>query len=137
VAWDLEQDEWRIFRADRITPRTHTGPRFLPREVPGGDVAAYVSARFKGSERDDRWPCTGKVLLDLPARAVRPFAGDGIVEDVGPGRCSLEAGSWSWVALAASLSRFDTDIEVVGPAELTEAFALLATRSAATAATAR
>ena len=137
VAWDLEQDEWRIFRADRITPRTHTGPRFVPREVPGGDVAAYVSARFKGSERDDRWPCTGKVLLDLPARAVRPFAGDGIVEDVGPGRCSLEAGSWSWVALAASLSRFDTDIEVVGPSELTEAFALLATRSAATAAAAR
>ncbi|MGW4798330.1 helix-turn-helix transcriptional regulator, partial [Nonomuraea sp. NPDC004297] len=27
VAWDLDRDDWRIFRADRITPRTPNGPR--------------------------------------------------------------------------------------------------------------
>jgi predicted DNA-binding transcriptional regulator YafY len=135
VAWDLDHDDWRIFRADRITPRTPTGPRFAPREIPGGDVTGYVSARFKGSERADRWPCTGKVILGRPASYVLPFAGDGIVEDLGSGRCSLEVGSWSWVALAAALNRFDTDIEVVGPPELTQAFATLAERNTATAAT--
>jgi predicted DNA-binding transcriptional regulator YafY len=134
VAWDLEHDEWRIFRADRITPRTPNGPRFTPREIPGGDVAEYISARFKGSERTNRWPCYGKVILDRPAGYVLPFAGDGIVEDLGPDRCSLEVGSWSWIALAASLNRFDTDIEVISPPELTEAFAQLAARNAATAA---
>ncbi|MFG6475065.1 helix-turn-helix transcriptional regulator [Microbacterium sp. P06] len=134
VAWDLERDDWRIFRADRITVRTPNGPRFAPREIPGGDVARYVSARFRGSDRADRWPCTGKVVLHRPASYVRPFAGDGIVEDLGPERCSLEVGSWSWVALAASLNRFDTDIDVVGPPDLTEAFAQLASRNAATAA---
>jgi biotin operon repressor len=36
VAWDLERADWRLFRADRITPRTPTGPRFAPRTVPGG-----------------------------------------------------------------------------------------------------
>ena len=133
VGWDLERDDWRIFRADRLRLRTPNGPRFAPREVPGGDVAQFVAARFKGSEQDDRWPCTGTVLLGLPAREVRPFAGDGIVREEGPNRCSLESGAWSWVALAASLNRFDTDIEVVGPAELREAFALLARRNAATA----
>jgi hypothetical protein len=46
----------------------------------------------------------------------------------------MEVGSWSWVALVASLNRFDTDIEVVNPPELTEAFARLAARNAATAA---
>jgi predicted DNA-binding transcriptional regulator YafY len=134
VAWDLEHDEWRIFRADRITPRTPTGPRFSPREVPGGDVTEYVSARFKGSERINHWPCTGKVILGRSASYVLPFSGDGIVEDLGNGRCSLEAGSWSWVALAAALNRFDTDIEVVSPPELKEAFAQLAARNTATAA---
>ena len=39
-------------------------------------------------------------------------------------------GSWSWPALAASLCRFDADLEVVGPPELKDAFALLAARSA-------
>jgi predicted DNA-binding transcriptional regulator YafY len=134
VAWDLEHDGWRIFRADRIAPRTPTGPRFTPREIPGGDVAAFMSARFKGSDGADRWPCRGKVILDRPAGEVLPFAGDGTVEDLGPGRCSLDVGSWSWIALAASLGRFDAAIEVVGPPELAEAFGELAERYAQAAA---
>ncbi len=133
VAWDLERDEWRLFRADRITPRTPTGPRFTPREIPGGNVAEYVSARFKGSDATNAWPCIGKVILHRPARSVLPFAGDGIVEKLGPDRCSLEVGSWSWVSLAATLNRFDTDIEVLHPPELRNAFAQLAARNSATA----
>jgi predicted DNA-binding transcriptional regulator YafY len=133
VAWDFEHADWRIFRADRIAPRTPNGPRFASRSVPGGDVTDYVSARFKGSERSNTWPCTGKVILHRPASYVLPFAGDGVVEDLGENLCSLEVGSWSWVALAASLNRFDTEIEVVSPVELVEAFGQLAARNAATA----
>ncbi|MCA1190764.1 MULTISPECIES: YafY family protein [unclassified Saccharopolyspora] len=135
VAWDLDHEDWRLFRADRVTPSTPTGPRFTPRPIPGGDVAEYVSARFKGSAEHNRWPCTGKVVLHRPAREVLPFAGDGIVEDLGPDRCGIEVGSWSWVALAASLNRFDTDVDVLHPPELTRAFALLAARNTATART--
>ncbi|MEF3403114.1 helix-turn-helix transcriptional regulator [Agromyces sp. CCNWLW203] len=134
VAWDLEHEAWRIFRADRITPRTPTGPRFAPREVPGGDVHEFVSARFKGSSGANAWPCTGTVVLDLPASAVLPFAGEGTVLELGPDRCSLESGSWSWVSLAASLGRFDTAIEGVEPAELRQAFGDLAARYARAAA---
>lgn len=133
VGWDLDRDDWRLFRADRLDLRTPNGPRFAPREVPGGDVAAYVAARFQGSA--DGPPCRGTLVLHRPASDVRPFAGDGIVEDVGPDRCRLTARSWSWVALAAELNRFDTDVEVVGPPELTQAFARLAARNAATAGT--
>ena len=133
VAWDLDLGDWRIFRADRIAPRTPTGPRFTPREVPGGNPRDYVSARFKGSEQANTWPCRGTVILGLAAGAVLPFAGDGSVEDLGQGRCRYESGSWSWVALAAALGRFDTAIEVVGPPELAAAFGDLAARYAATA----
>jgi hypothetical protein len=145
VAWDLDRDDWRIFRVDRITLRTASGtgsgaggrPAFAPRELPGSNVHAFVSARFRGSATVDAWPCRGTVILKLPASEVAPFAGDGTVVALGPDRCSLEAGAWSWRALAASLGRFDARMHVVGPPELTEAFAALAERySAATTAAA-
>ncbi|MEL4319898.1 WYL domain-containing protein [Leifsonia sp. YIM 134122] len=133
LAWDLERDDWRIFRADRISPRTPTGPRFNPREIPGGSASAYLSARFRGSDAADTWPCRGTVILDLPASEVLPFAGDGTVEALTPNRCSLEIGSWSWGALAAAFGRFEVAMEVVGPPELATAFEVLAARYAATA----
>jgi predicted DNA-binding transcriptional regulator YafY len=134
VAWDLERDDWRIFRVDRITPKTPTGPRFIPREIPGGSTRDYVAARFKGSASTDAWPCIGTVVLHLPASAVEPFAADGSVESIGPDRCRYTVGSWSWMALAASLGGFDADIDVVGPPELVGAFAKLADRYALTSA---
>jgi hypothetical protein len=133
VAWDLDRGDWRTFRADRISPRTPTGPRFTPRELPGGDVAAFVTSRFRGSGGADGWPCRGEVILDLPAAVVSGYLHDALVEELGPHRCRLVLGSWSWVGLAASIGRFDVDIEVVGPAELRDAFARLARRYTATA----
>ncbi|GAB2975791.1 helix-turn-helix transcriptional regulator [Saccharothrix stipae] len=134
VAWDLDRDDWRTFRVDRITPRTPTGPRFTPRALPGGDVAGFVAARFSGSDDPGGRPCRGEVILDLPAAQVAPYAEDGVVEPLGPDRCRLTAGSWSWPALATAMGRFDADIEVVGPAELKDAFARLAHRYAKAAA---
>ncbi|MEN3536779.1 WYL domain-containing protein [Microbispora sp. ZYX-F-249] len=133
VAWDLDREDWRTFRADRITPRSPTGPRFAPRELPGGDVAAFVSAMFRGSGGSGEWPCRGEVILGLPAASVSLYARDGVVEELGPDRCRLVLGSWSWAGLAADIGRFDADIEVVGPAELRDAFARLAGRFAAAA----
>jgi len=133
VAWDLDRADWRAFRAGRIRPRTPTGPRFVRREVPGGDARTFVSARFKGSASANAWPCRGTVILGLPARDVLPFAGDGVVEDLGGDSCSLTAGSWSWRALAASLGRFDASIEVVEPPQLATAFGELAERYTAAA----
>ena len=98
VAWDLERADWRTFRADRIKPRTPSGPRFTPREVPGGDLAAFVISRFQGR---GGYPCRGEVILDLPAEIVSRYASDAVVEAVGPDRCRLVQGAWSWGALAA------------------------------------
>ncbi|MGW3402614.1 helix-turn-helix transcriptional regulator [Streptomyces zhihengii] len=133
VAWDLDREDWRTFRADRITPRTPTGPRFTPRELPGGDVAAFVNDRFRGAAGSGDWPCRGEVVLALPASAVAPWAHDALVEELGPDRCRLVMGSWSWAALAATIARFDCGIEVVGPPDLGEAFGELARRCAAAA----
>ncbi|GAA0274264.1 helix-turn-helix transcriptional regulator [Cryptosporangium japonicum] len=127
VGWDTDRDDWRTFRVDRIVPRIPTGPRFARREIPGGDVATFITARFRGSDTPE-WPCRGEVVLAAPAETVALFAGDGVVEALGPDRCRLVAGSWSWIGLAASLGRFDADLEVIGPVELRRAFATLARR---------
>jgi predicted DNA-binding transcriptional regulator YafY len=128
IAFDLDRDDWRTFRVDRITLRTPNGPRFTPREIPGGDVAAYAIGKFRGSVDGGGWPCQGTVILDLPAATVALYTRDGIIEEAGPGRCRLTLGSWSWPSLAATIARYDADITVVRPAELTDAFAHLARR---------
>ncbi|HWS35902.1 MAG TPA: WYL domain-containing protein [Actinoplanes sp.] len=132
VAFDLDRQDWRTYRADRITLRTPNGPRFTPRDLPGGDVRTFVTGRFRGStDTPGDWPCIGTVLLDLDAATLTPYIRDGLLEEIGPGRCRLTLGSWSWTSLAAAIARFDADTTVISPPELTQAFAHLARRCAA------
>lgn len=129
VAWVPEREGWRIYRVDRMTPRIPTGPRFAPREVPGGDPASYLEARFKGSDGINTWPCQAEVILDRPAHEIIPYARDGVVEALDSSRSRVRLGAWSWAGLAATLAQWDADIEVVSPAELMAAFADLADRA--------
>ena len=125
VAWDLDRDDWRTFRVDRLALRSHTGARFTPRELPS-DVPTFVASRFKGSTTD-AWPCEGTAIIALPLREVAPYVGDGSAEEV-EGGTRVTLGSWSWMGLAASLARFDADLHAVEPAELREAFGNLSRR---------
>ncbi|MBB2946999.1 putative DNA-binding transcriptional regulator YafY [Actinoplanes lutulentus] len=133
LAWDLDRAGWRTFRADRITPRTPAGPRFAARALPAPDVASFIAARFRGSEGTSEWPCHGEVIIDRPASDVATYVRDGLVEELGPDRCRVVLGSWSWTGLAASFGRFDAGLEVVGPEELRAAFTTLAERYTAAA----
>lgn len=128
VGFDRGRDDWRIFRADRVELRTPNGPRFTRRTLPGGDVAAFVTSRFRASgDLEGQWPCRGEAIVHLPIAKVAPFT-DELVEPVGPDRCLLREGSWSWTALAASLGRFEADFDVVGPPELADAVSALGRR---------
>ncbi|KQS66957.1 transcriptional regulator [Modestobacter sp. Leaf380] len=136
LAWDVDRDDWRTPRLDRIAPRTPLGARFAPREVPGGDPAAFVAALFRGSrDPGGGWPCRGRAVLAVPAETVAPFVGNGAVEPLDGGRCRVSTGSWSWTGLAAELLRLDAELSDVQPRELVEAFAVLAGRAGAAGAT--
>lgn len=125
VGWDLDRLDWRTYRVDRMTPRTPTGPRFAPREIPGGDVSAYVAAQFAGTS----WPCTGEVVVHADAALVARWAGpSAVVEPLGPGHCRVVMGAWSWVGLAAMVGMYDAELEVVGSPELADAARRLADR---------
>lgn len=131
VAWDFDRRDWRTFRVDRMRPRTPTGPRFTPRELPGGgDVAGYLQQAFHGRE----WPCRGEFVVDAPATEVQEWSGrQSVVEALGPGRTRVVTGSWSWERLAAWVSWWDVPVRIVGPPELRDAATRLGRRFLAAA----
>ncbi|WP_446222758.1 helix-turn-helix transcriptional regulator [Nocardia sp. IBHARD005] len=45
VAYDLDRDDWRSYRADRIENPEPTGARTTPRDLPAADAADYVAGR--------------------------------------------------------------------------------------------
>ncbi|AYF97253.1 helix-turn-helix transcriptional regulator [Protaetiibacter intestinalis] len=133
IGWDLDRDDWRVYRADRIAPRSARGRRFAPRRLPGGDPHALLDARFRGAPEGSGWPARGSAVVALPLADVAPFVGDGEAEALGPDRTRITAGSWSWDALAASFGRFGAALDEPRPAELASAFRRLAARAAAAA----
>ncbi len=126
LAWDGGSEggagDWRVFRIDRMALQPPTRRSFTARPVPGGDPAAFVAARFKGSAVEDAWPCTGTAVVHLPPARIAPFLEPGaVLEQRGPERTVVTAGSWSWNALAARFAGFDAPVEVEGPDELRRA----------------
>ncbi|MEU8775489.1 WYL domain-containing protein [Streptomyces sp. NPDC048606] len=49
LAHDTNKADWRIFRLDRIADPVQTGRRAAPREIPGGDAAAFVARRISAA----------------------------------------------------------------------------------------
>lgn len=115
VAFDLTRQDWRSFRLDRLeNPRT-TAMRFQPRELPGGDAAAFVGAGIQNLPTMRQV----EVLLHAPATAVRSRVGQwATLEDVDDthSRLRMRVDDLSWVALA--LGSIGADFEVVRPPEL-------------------
>ncbi|ROR74378.1 helix-turn-helix transcriptional regulator [Bogoriella caseilytica] len=130
VGWDLDREDWRIYRLDRLTVRSPAGPRFTPRPVPTGEVGTFLDARAKGSADGNQWPCIGQAEIALPAAEVVPWVSDGHVDPIGERSCQVTIGSWSWAGLLASIIRFDAPFRILGPPELAEAGRTLAGRLA-------
>jgi predicted DNA-binding transcriptional regulator YafY len=129
VAWDTDRRDWRTFRADRVRPHPPTGPRFVPREPPGGDVIAHV--RLGAGSRAWRHPA--RVRLHAPAAAmaevVPPSAG--LIEPTDGDACLLTTGGETLTNLAGFLGTLGVGFTVLDPPELRETLRTLATRFAA------
>ncbi|MFJ6935513.1 helix-turn-helix transcriptional regulator [Streptomyces sp. NPDC101132] len=50
AAYDLDRSDWRTFRVDRVSEPFATGARFTPRELPMGDVLAFVAQAVRGRQ---------------------------------------------------------------------------------------
>ncbi len=119
VAWDLDRDDWRTFRVDRITPRPPHGPRFAPRTPPADDLAAYVSRGVSTRAYASHAVIRLRVPLEEAAERVSPTAGT--LESDGPDSCILHTGAASLDVLVIHVMMFGFEFDVLEPAELTEA----------------
>jgi predicted DNA-binding transcriptional regulator YafY len=121
VAYDLARHDWRSFRLDRLSLPRSTGARFRPRELPGGDAAAFVRAGIA----DAPTPWVVEALIEAPAAVVRERMGrwctvTDLPGTAGRARCRIRmtADSLDWPAMA--LGMIGAEFEVLSPAELTD-----------------
>lgn len=125
LAWDLDRDDWRVFRVDRVVPRPPTGRRFRPREIAEDAAVEHVLARV----RTATWRYRARILVHAPAADVAARIGGPVrVEEAGDGACRVEVGSDDPDRLALWVAQLGADVEVLEGAELAAAFDRLAAR---------
>ncbi len=126
VAWDVDRADFRTFRVDRITTKAKAGRRFVPREIPGGDLAGFVA----GSAGTRDYPYQASVVFQAPLELVqeRIPANLGRLLRVDHQRTRFEFGGHSIPWMGVSISLVDVDFEVEAPPELVNHVAQLAAR---------
>jgi predicted DNA-binding transcriptional regulator YafY len=118
VAWDLDREDWRTFRVDRVSGKATPGRRFIPRKVPHGVVATYVSRSLSSGV----YTFQARVVLQAPlesvAERVSPLAGR--LTAIDGESCLLETGGHSLASLAFFIGWLGVDFTVQDPPELIE-----------------
>ena len=125
VGFDLDRDDWRTYRVDRISELVPTGHRNTPRETP--DAGALVSEGVAVRVFETRT----RVLVHAPSQDVAMFIGPtvGVVEQSAPGAdtCVVTiGGDPDWVA--RYLAGLPVDFEVLDPPEVRDELRALAER---------
>jgi predicted DNA-binding transcriptional regulator YafY len=126
VALDLDAQDWRLFRVDRIDT-VRSGDRVRIPELPGGDPVAFVQSRAGGSHGTAVEP--GRILVRAPAAGVRRRLPESFaaVDPDGDGCIVTSRGPWS-IALLFRVLTLDAPFRVLGPDGLITAAARLRER---------
>lgn len=120
VCFDLDRNDWRSFRVDRIERPQPTAARFTPRPLPAVDAAAYVA----GDRTDWGTPTFHiRATIQAPADRVAGRLGDvpGDITALDENSCCLDAhrdDSPEW--LAHRLLDLGVDFEIHNPPEVIE-----------------
>jgi predicted DNA-binding transcriptional regulator YafY len=125
LAFDLDRDDWRVFRVDRVRDPRLTGLRATPRTLPDEDAAAFVIRRMHGLAP------TYRAVATLHASAVQVAArlGDaGELEPIDARRCHYRSDPDTLDWLAFRLALLGCEFEVHEPPELIEHLRALAAR---------
>lgn len=126
MAFDLDRDDWRTFRLDRMHEVEATTWRFRPREHP--DPTAFVQEAITAAPYRYRVRVRLRAGVEEVRREVPPQVGR--VEEDGEGWSILTAGgdNLDWLAMHIAALRHET--QVLDPPELVEAAGALADRLA-------
>lgn len=124
VAWDLDRNDWRTFRLDRITEVTPTGQHFAARPLPASTAADYLDASLKAPRH------RAVITFHAPAQQVasRLVQPDGELDVIDGRSCRLTTwvDSLEWLAVTTLI--LGTDFTIDEPASFAEYCLLLRDR---------
>ena len=125
MAYDVERDDWRTFRLDRMQSVEPTTWRFRPREHE--DPRDYVARSVASAA----YRFQARVLVHAPLAEVadRTSVRSVVLSAVDEHTTLLEAGSETLFGLSFHLSSLGCEFEVQEPAELREVLAALGARA--------
>ena len=117
MAYDVDREDWRTFRLDRMGEVETTTWRFRPREHP--DAAQYVQESVTAAP----YRYVARVRLRASAQDVSALVPPqvGRVDEDQDGWCLLTAGADDLTWLAMHVARLGFEAEIVEPAALREA----------------
>ena len=115
VAWDLDREDWRTFRLDRIEGTPLVGALFEPRELPGG-VEAYFASAF----HEAPYEIQAKLRLvgSLQVLSEQVPAWCGVLAADGEDHCLLSTGASSAEGVVCRMILSGTEFELLEPSEL-------------------
>ncbi|MEU5773848.1 YafY family protein [Streptomyces venezuelae] len=120
VAYDIDREDWRTFRVDRVSEPFATGARFVPRELPRGDAATFIrESMWRGRQHSYALDVTFAAPAEFVAARLPSVLGP--VQPVDEHSCRLRceaSDSVEW--LAVRLAVMDCEFSVRGPRELVE-----------------
>ncbi|GAA3874925.1 YafY family protein [Saccharothrix violaceirubra] len=126
VAWDVDRDDWRTFRIDRIEGEPALGARFTPREPPAADLADYVARQLTVAPHARQ----ARLIMHAPYEevAARTSVTAVHLERIDDHRTRLTVGAPSLPEVGLWIGTLGLEFEVEGPPELAGHFRELAAR---------
>ncbi|PZG21207.1 helix-turn-helix transcriptional regulator [Nonomuraea aridisoli] len=114
LAYDLDRDDWRSFRVDRMSGVSARTWHFRPRPAP--DAATYVQEGVASRV----YPHQARFLVHAPAETVRTqlSASAAVVRPRGSERCEVLSGGANLDVVLAYVLLLGHDFEVLDPPEL-------------------
>jgi len=109
LGWDVEREDWRTFRVDRVQLRRPNGPRFTPRPLTDEEVTDRISRGLATAT----WHYRARVTVHAPAAVIATRLPAAItIEPLDAERCVIHVGSDNPAMLALYLGMLDADFTV-------------------------
>ncbi|MGP4046436.1 helix-turn-helix transcriptional regulator [Streptomyces sp. 2A115] len=119
VAYDLDREDWRTFRVDRVADPFATGARFAPRELPTGSAAEFLRQSMYRRQETYEFDVTFAVPAEFVGARLPRWLG--APEPIDDHSCRLRASVGDAVEwLAVRLAMLDCEFTVHEPTELVE-----------------
>jgi predicted DNA-binding transcriptional regulator YafY len=115
VAWDIQRDDWRTFRVDRVERLISSGPQFVPRKFPE-DIATYVQRSIRHVSYRYRVRLRLRGTPETLQKQVPRWCG--VLEAADGETCTLSMGADSVEMLASMMVMTCAEFEILDAPEL-------------------